>query len=50
MVRDKCAPYACCTPDAANPSAFPVTPGDTMPPVAGCKKRDYAVLFVIGVA
>lgn len=39
-----------CTPDAANPSAFPVTPGATMPPVAGCKKRDYAVLFVIGVA
>jgi len=30
--------------------AFPVAPGGTMPPVSGCEKQDYAVIFVIGVA
>ena len=30
-------------------SAFPVAPGAAMPPVAGCEKQDYAVVFVIGV-
>lgn len=39
-----------CTPAEARPYDFPVTPGATMPPVAGCHKRDYAVLFVIGMA
>lgn len=39
-----------CSPTQAQLSAFPVTPGATMPPVAGCNKQDYAVLFVIGVA
>ena len=31
-------------------SAFPVAPGATMPPVEGCEKTDYAVIFVIGVS
>ena len=39
-----------CTPVLAQTSWFPVTPGATMPPVEGCNKQDYAVLFVIGVA
>lgn len=39
-----------CSPSKAQQSAFPVTPGSTMPPVEGCNKQDYAVLFVIGVA
>lgn len=36
-----------CIPTAARPSDFPVTPGTTMPPVRGCKRQDYAVLFVV---
>lgn len=39
-----------CTPAKARQSDFPVTPGGLMPPVEGCNKQDYAVLFVIGVA
>ena len=39
-----------CTPDAANSAAFPVSPGGAMPPVENCAKRDYAVLFVVGMA
>jgi len=39
-----------CTPANAQESAFPVSPGGAMPPVQGCKKQDYAVLIVIGVA
>ena len=39
-----------CTPAKAVASSFPVTPGAAMPAVEGCKKQDYAVLFVIGVA
>lgn len=39
-----------CSPAKAQKSAFPVTPGAPMPPVEGCNKQDYAVLFVIGVA
>ena len=39
-----------CSPAKAQRTAFPVTPGGPMPPVEGCSKRDYAVLFVIGVA
>lgn len=38
-----------CTPDKAQQSAFPVQPGAAMPPVEGCLKQDYAVLFVVGV-
>lgn len=38
-----------CSPAQANKAAFPVMPGGTMPSVPGCTKRDYAVLFVIGV-
>ncbi|MGI9488652.1 MAG: hypothetical protein ACR2RF_22765, partial [Geminicoccaceae bacterium] len=39
-----------CSPANAPKSAFRVTPGAPMPPVPGCAKQDYAVLFVIGVA
>ena len=39
-----------CSPDKAQRTAFPVAPGVPMPPVEGCNKQDYAVLFVIGVA
>ncbi|MDH3376575.1 MAG: hypothetical protein OEQ39_06350 [Gammaproteobacteria bacterium] len=39
-----------CSPAKAQRTAFPVTPGATMPPVEGCDKQNYAVLFVIGVA
>ena len=39
-----------CSPARAKITAFPVAPGDTMPPVESCNKQDYAVLLVIGVA
>jgi len=39
-----------CTPAMAPSSAFPVAPGVPMPSIKGCKKQDYAVLFVIGKA
>jgi hypothetical protein len=39
-----------CTPDSAPRSAFRVAPGLPMPPVDGCRKQDYAVLIVVGVA
>merc|ERR1719198_374242 len=38
-----------CTPAKARQSDFPVPPGGLMPPVEGCNKLDYAVIFVIGV-
>ena len=37
------------SPSNANESDFPVTPGGAMPPVKGCKKEDYWVVFVIGI-
>jgi len=39
-----------CSPARAAREDFPVTPGAAMPPVPGCQKQDYAVLFVIGIA
>ena len=39
-----------CTPASAPRDAFRVAPGAEMPPVEGCSKQDYAVVFVIGVA
>jgi hypothetical protein len=39
-----------CSPANAQMTAFPVTPGGPMPPVEGCNKQDYTVLFMIGVA
>lgn len=39
-----------CSPSNAKIGDFPVSPGAAMPPVEGCEKQDYAVLFVIGVA
>jgi hypothetical protein len=38
-----------CTPATVQQSSFPVAPGDAMPPVSGCSKQDYAVLFLVGV-
>jgi len=39
-----------CSPANAPRDAFRVAPGADMPPVAGCSKQDYAVLFIIGVS
>src|SRR5215468_673307 len=39
-----------CSPDKVAKSEFPVAPGATMPAIDGCRKQDYAVLFLIGVA
>ena len=39
-----------CSPARAPKAAFRVAPGTSMPPVEGCNKQDYSVLFVIGVA
>ena len=39
-----------CSPAKAQSSAFPVAPGEAMPPVEGCNKQDYQVLIVIGMA
>jgi len=41
---------ATCSPEGAPRSAFPVSPGAPMPAIDGCRKQDYAVLFIIGVA
>lgn len=38
-----------CSPGKADKGNFPVAPGGLMPPVDGCKKQDYTVLFIIGV-
>jgi hypothetical protein len=37
------------SPSSARLSDFPVSPGAEMPPVPGCNKQDYAVLFLIGI-
>lgn len=39
-----------CSPASAPRNAFRVPPGHAMPAVDGCKKQDYAVLIVLGVA
>lgn len=38
-----------CSPGAVDQKDFPVAPGGMMPPVDGCNKQDYSVLFIIGV-
>lgn len=38
-----------CSPAKAPRAVFPVIPGSLMPPIEGCSKQDYWVLFVIGV-
>lgn len=48
--RYRPAAGAACSPAAVPDEGFPVDPGAEMPPVKGCGKQDYAVLFVIGVA
>ncbi len=42
--------HGSCSPANAQTTAFPVDPGGVMPSVDGCKKQDYTVLIVIGVA
>lgn len=37
-----------CTPDRTPTEVFPMSPGISMPTVAGCSKQDYHVLIVIG--
>lgn len=37
------------SPSDANERDFPVTPGAEMPPIPGCQKQDYAVLFILAV-
>ena len=39
-----------CSPASVRRAAFPVDPGGAMPAVKGCNKREYAVLFAVGVA
>jgi len=39
-----------CEPDTELEIQFPVAPGAVMPPQKGCKKVDYAVLFILAVA
>jgi hypothetical protein len=39
-----------CSPANAPQDAFRVAAGAAMPPVEGCNKQDYAVLFIIGIA
>jgi len=41
---------ATCTPNDVDRSVFPIKPGQQMPTVPGCTLKDYAVLFVIGIA
>lgn len=38
-----------CSPANANKSLFKVAPGSKMPAVEGCRKQDYAVIFIGGV-
>lgn len=37
-----------CTPDRTPTEVFPMSPGLSMPTVAGCSKQDYQVLIVVG--
>ena len=38
-----------CSPANAPQEAFRVPPGADMPPVNGCQKQDYAVLFLVAI-
>ena len=38
-----------CSPANARTTGYPVLPGATMPDVKGCRKKDYAVLIVVGL-
>ncbi|MDH5739090.1 MAG: hypothetical protein OEY77_02055 [Nitrospira sp.] len=38
-----------CSPSNAKQVASDDAPGETMPPVEGCAKQDYALLIVIGM-
>ena len=37
------------TPSSADFAQFPVRPGGPMPPLPGCAKQDYYVVFVVGI-
>jgi hypothetical protein len=43
------AEHETCTPDQTPTQVFPMSPGVSMPNVAGCTKQDYHVLIVIGM-
>jgi len=43
------AVYKGCSPKGIDMNDFPVKPGAVMPAVTGCKKTDYAVLFITGL-
>jgi hypothetical protein len=36
-------------PSKADEAQFPVQPGGPMPPLPGCAKQDYFVVFVVGI-
>ena len=38
-----------CSPGKMDSKNFPVAPGGLMPPIEGCNKQDYTVLFISGV-
>jgi hypothetical protein len=38
-----------CSPASAPKDQFRVAPGAAMPPVNGCEKQDYTVMFIIGI-
>jgi hypothetical protein len=38
-----------CSPANASTNGFPLSPGDSMPAVTDCTKKDYNVLFVVGM-
>ncbi len=40
---------AACTPSNVAQEQFRIAPGVAMPPVSGCDKQDYTVLFIVGV-
>jgi len=48
--RYQAAGEGICSPEQADQQQFPVKPGAVMPEVDGCRKQDYSVLIVIGVA
>lgn len=46
----RAARYTKGEPSRARQSDFPVAPGGPMPPVEGCDKQDYTVIFITGIA
>ncbi len=38
-----------CSPANVRATGFPVTPGEAMPIVKGCRQQDYSVLIIVGL-